>query len=45
MALGRGFFAKGKIVIATSSGEYEFEFRGADKRPQAHAMILVHVLG
>ena len=41
---GRGFFAGSKIVIGTSSGEYEFEFRGADKGHQAHNMILEHVL-
>jgi hypothetical protein len=42
---GRGFFAEGKIVIGTSSGEYEFEFRGADMGHQAHNMILAHVVG
>jgi hypothetical protein len=42
---GRGFFGSSAIVIGTSSGEYEFEFRGADKGHQAHNMILEHVLG
>jgi hypothetical protein len=45
MLSGRAFFASSKIVIGTSSGEYEFEFRGADKGQQAHNMILEHVLG
>jgi hypothetical protein len=42
---GRGFFASSEIMIGTSSGEYEFEFRGADKGHQAHNMILQHMLG
>ena len=41
---GRGFFGSSKIVIGTSSGEYEFEFRGADKGHQAHNMILERML-
>ncbi len=39
----RGFFGSSKIMIGTSSGEYEFEFRGADKGHQAHNMILKHM--
>ena len=45
MFAGRGFFASSKIVIGTSSGEYEFEFRGADKGHQAHNTILQHMFG
>jgi hypothetical protein len=45
MLTGRGFFASSEIMIGTSSGEYEFEFRGADKGHQAHNMILQHLLG
>ena len=41
----RGFFGSSEIMIGTSSGEYEFEFRGADKGRQAHNMILEHMLG
>ena len=41
---GRGFFGSSKIMIGTSSGEYEFEFRGADKGHQAHNMILERML-
>ena len=40
----RGFFSSSKIMIGTSSGEYEFEFRGADKGHQAHNMILKRML-
>jgi GRAM domain-containing protein len=40
----RGFFGSSKIMIGTSSGEYEFEFRGADKGHQAHNMILERML-
>ena len=41
---GRGFFGSSKIMIGTSSGEYDFEFRGADKGHQAHNMILERML-
>ena len=41
---GRGFFGSSKIVLHTSSGEYEFEFRGADKAHLAHTMILSHMV-
>ena len=43
MFAGWGFFGSSKIRIGTSSGKYEFEFRGADKGHQAHNMILAHV--
>lgn len=42
--MGRGFFASSKLVITTSHGDYEFEFRGADKAHVAHDLILAHVL-
>jgi hypothetical protein len=42
---GRGFFSSSEIMIGTSSGGYEFEFRGGDKGHQAHHMILEHMLG
>lgn len=41
---GRGFFASSKILISTSHGEYEFEFRGADKAHIAHNLILGHMV-
>ena len=41
---GRGFFASSKLVITTSHGEYEFEFRGADKAHLAHMLILRHMV-
>lgn len=41
---GRGFFASSKLMIATSHGEYEFEFRGADKAHLAHNLILGHMV-
>ena len=41
---GRGFFGSSKVVLTTSSGEYEFEFRGADKAHLAHNMILGHMV-
>ncbi len=41
---GRGFFASSKLVITTSHGEYEFEFRGADKAHLAHMLILGHMV-
>jgi hypothetical protein len=44
MFRGGGFFGSSKIMIGTSSGEYEFEFRGADKGQQAHTLILEHML-
>lgn len=41
---GRGFFSSSTLVVHTSSGEYDFEFRGADKAHMAHDMILAHLL-
>ena len=41
---GRGFFSSSKVVLTTSHGDFEFEFRGADKAHQAHNMILGHML-
>ena len=41
---GRGFFSSSKVVITTSHGEMEFEFRGADKAHYAHNLILSHML-
>ena len=41
---GRGFFASSKLVLTTSHGEHEFEFRGADKAQAAHDRILTHML-
>jgi hypothetical protein len=41
---GRGFFASSKIHLATSHGEHEFEFRGADKAHTAHNLILGHMV-
>lgn len=45
MLASRGYFASSEIVIGTSSGEYDFELRGADKGHQAHTMMLEHMLG
>lgn len=44
LILGRGFFASSKLVINTSHGDYEFDFRGADKAHQAHDIILSHMV-
>ncbi|HET7272123.1 MAG TPA: PH domain-containing protein [Rubrobacter sp.] len=41
---GRGFFAGSKLVLSTSAGAYELEFRGADKAHAAHDMILTRML-
>jgi hypothetical protein len=41
---GRGFFSSSKVVLGTSHGDFEFEFRGADKAHLAHDMILGHML-
>ena len=41
---GRGFFASSKVVLATSHGDFELEFRGADKAHIAHNMILQHMV-
>ncbi len=41
---GRGFFASSKVVLGTGHGEFELEFRGADKAHIAHDLILIHML-
>lgn len=41
---GRGFMSSSTLVITTSHGEHEFEFRGADKAHIAHDLILGHLL-
>ncbi len=41
---GRGFFASSRVLLTTSRGEYEFEFRGADKAHLAHNLILSHMV-
>ncbi|HSH82721.1 MAG TPA: PH domain-containing protein [Herpetosiphonaceae bacterium] len=41
---GRGFFASSTVVLSTSHGEFEFEFRGADKAHLAHNLILSHMV-
>ena len=41
---GRGFFGSSKLVLTTSDGDLEFEFRGADKAHLAHNLILGHIL-
>lgn len=41
---GRGFFGSSKVVVLTSHGEYEFEFRGSDKAHLAHNLILSHMV-
>jgi len=42
--MGRGFFASSKLAVTTSHGDYEFEFRGADKAHIAHDLILSHMV-
>ena len=41
---GRGFFGSSHLIITTSHGEHDFEFRGADKAHLAHNLILRHIL-
>jgi hypothetical protein len=41
---GRGFFSSSKLILNTSHGDYEFDFRGADKAHLAHNMILAHIV-
>ncbi len=41
---GRGFFSSSKLVVNTSHGDYELDFRGADKAHIAHDLILQHML-
>ena len=40
----RGFWDSSKLVLTTSHGDMEFEFRGADKAHLAHNLILDHLL-
>jgi hypothetical protein len=40
---GRGFFAASILVLQTAHGDYEFEFRGADKAHLAHNLIVYHL--
>lgn len=41
---GRGFFSSSKMVITTSHGDLEFEFRGADKAHIAYNLVLAHII-
>jgi hypothetical protein len=41
---GRGFFSSSSLILTTSHGEYEFEFRGADKAHIAHNLILANMV-
>lgn len=41
---GRGFFSSSHLVINTVHGEFEFEFRGADKAHKAHNLIMGHMV-
>lgn len=41
---GNGFFSSSKLVLGTSHGDFDFEFRGADKAHLAHNMIVSHML-
>lgn len=41
---GRGFFSSSEVILQTSHGEMEFEFRGAEKAHIAHDLILGHML-
>lgn len=41
---GRGFFSSSKLVLTTSHGDHEFEFRGADKAHMAHDLVLKHLI-
>jgi Bacterial PH domain len=40
-----GFFSGSKLVLTTSTGALEFEFRGSDKAQNAHNLILGPMLG
>ena len=42
---GRGFFASSKLIMHTTHGDHEFEFRGADKAHLAHNLILQYMVG
>lgn len=41
---GRGFFSSSRMVLVTSHGEFELEFRGADKAHIAHNLVLSHMV-
>lgn len=41
---GRGFFGSSKLVLTTSGGDFEFDFRGADKAHTAHHLILSYLV-
>jgi hypothetical protein len=41
---GRGFFSSSKLIMHTTHGDHEFEFRGADKAHMAHNLILQHMV-
>ena len=41
---GRGFFGSSKVLLTTSHGEFEFDFRGADKAHLANNLILSHMV-
>ena len=41
---GRGFFGSSTLVVTTSHGEYDFEFRGSDKAHIAHNLIISHMI-
>lgn len=42
---GRGFYASSELIVTTSAGEFEFEFRGADKAHKAHELIIRRMVG
>ena len=44
LLIGRGFFSSSKLILHTSHGEREFDFRGADKAHLAHNLILAHMV-
>jgi hypothetical protein len=41
---GRGFWASSRLIVTTSAGAHELEFRSADKAHAAHDLILRHLL-
>jgi hypothetical protein len=40
---GRGHWASSELILTTSAGDFEFEFRGAEKAHQAHGLIVEHL--
>jgi hypothetical protein len=40
---GRGYWASSELILTTSAGDFEFEFRGAEKAHQAHSLIVEHL--